>query len=207
MKAEPASLLRQLEELKASYGAGLAEVKLDLLSRLERRRLATADEVLRLHECLCFWRAYPDDERVLTQVERMLAAFSSRGDLRRRRSELADSGIAGTPTYYSFFWPTARWLVRHWPEQLAVNWSAFGEREELAQYLSLLVSYSETPALDMLVRSQALVKSSCTRPSTSGRGSRSSQRWRRRHCSRFITSWRCPSTSRAVRPMSPADRA
>jgi hypothetical protein len=150
VREKPSTLLNRLEKLKTIYGDGIAEAKLELMRRLERRRLTNADEVLRLHECLCFWRAYPDDARVLEQVEKMLAAFSSRSDLRRQRKELADSGIAGTPTYYSFFWPTARWLARHWPGQLSVDWSAFAARDRLAQYLPLLISYSETPALDML---------------------------------------------------------
>ena len=89
--------------------------KLELLRRLERRRLARAADLLRLHECLCFWRAYPDDAGLLAQVERMLEGFAGRSDLRRHRETLADSGVAGTPIHYSFFWPTALWLARHWP--------------------------------------------------------------------------------------------
>jgi len=148
-------LLNRLERLKHVFGDGAAVDKLELLRKLERRRLARAGDVLRLHECLCFWAAYPDDAWVLAQVERMLESFAARGDLRRHREALADSGIAGTPIHYSFFWPTARWLARHWPERLSIDWDAFEEQERLSRYLHLLVPYCESPALDMLDRSPA----------------------------------------------------
>jgi hypothetical protein len=150
MKNEPGSTLKKLETLKNSFGPDAAPAKLDLLKKLERRRLATAGEVLRLHELLCFWRAYPDDRAVLCQVEIMLERFAKRGDLRRHANDLADSGVAGAPIYYSFFWPTARWLARKWPSMLSIDWPEFKKKDGLMEFLHLLLPYSETPALDML---------------------------------------------------------
>jgi hypothetical protein len=150
MNDSSTSLLKRLEALKNSFGGDASSTKLHLLRQLERRRLKGAAEVLRLHELLCFWRAYPDDGAVLGQVERMLESFAERSDLRRHANTLADSGIAGTPTYYSFFWPTARWLVRHWPEKLSIDWPALENSQRILEFLHLLLPYSETPALDML---------------------------------------------------------
>jgi len=110
--------LRALERSKDQYGAGCAEAKLALLGRLERADLRSARAVRRLHEVLCFLRAYPDDARLLAQVERMLARFPRRPDLKRAREALADTGIAGTAIRYRFFWSTLRWLARRWPERL-----------------------------------------------------------------------------------------
>lgn len=155
MAESATSLLNRLERLKHVFGEGVAVRKLELLRKLERRRLPRAADLLRLHECLCFWRAYPDDAWVLAQVERMLEAFAGRSDLLRHSESLADSGVAGTPIHYSFFWPTALWLTRNWPERLSVDWEAFEEQERLSQYLHLLVPYCESPALDMLDRSPA----------------------------------------------------
>ena len=76
-------ILRHLERLKDTYGGDSAARKLELLQLLEHRRLARPREVFRLHEILCFLRAFPDDKGVLTQVERMLASFVDRADLRR----------------------------------------------------------------------------------------------------------------------------
>src|SRR3990172_2846173 len=95
--------LTALERCKDQYGAGSAEAKLALLVRLERADLRSARAVWRLHEVLCFLRAYPDDARLLAQVERMLARFSGRADLKRASAALSDTGIAGTAIRYRFF--------------------------------------------------------------------------------------------------------
>ena len=50
---------------------------------LERASLPGAAAVARLHEALCFLRAYPDSREVETRATRMLESFARRGDLRR----------------------------------------------------------------------------------------------------------------------------
>lgn len=142
------SRLRELVIRHADYGAGTAETKLALLAGLEQGELTRAPSVLRLHEVLCFLRAYPDSPQLLRQVERMLAAFHRRRDLRRHRSALADTGMAGTDIHYPFFWPTARWLTSRWKDRIEINWPAYEGQERLAGRLHLLVPYSETPGLD-----------------------------------------------------------
>ena len=107
------ALLRELEELHTRFDADSAERKLELLGALSSIRLTNAKQVQRLHEVLCFLRALPDDQTVLQQVETMLSEFAERTDLRRFRSTLADSGIAGTDVHFSFYSTTARWLTQH----------------------------------------------------------------------------------------------
>lgn len=123
--------LARLERSKADYGAGQAALKLALLARLDGARLRTARQVERLHEALCFLRAYPDDRRVLARAGRMLARFDRRSDLRRHREALANSGIAGTAIHYRFFWSTALWLARRWPDRLTLG----RDDEEAAAHL------------------------------------------------------------------------
>ena len=144
----PAATLRALERIAREYGAGLAAQKLPLLARLERVSLARAGDVLRLHDVLCFLRAYPDDRAVLDRVERMLAAFAQRADLRRQSQALGDSGVAGTAIHFRFFSPTAQWLARRWPERLTVDWKAFENDGDLGDLLPLLAHPSEQPGLD-----------------------------------------------------------
>ena len=144
------ALLQRLEAARGSFGGGAGVTKLQLLRQLERRRLRTAKAVVRLHETLCFLRAYPDDEAVLGQVERMLAAFARRGDLRRFRSVLTDTGIAGTPIHYRLFWPMARWVTRRWPEQLHLDWRENGRAEQVLEVLPLLMPYSEIAGFEEL---------------------------------------------------------
>src|SRR5512133_4400976 len=118
--------LRALERCKDQYGAGCAEAKLVLLGRLARADLRSARAVKRLHEVLCFLRAYPDEARLLALVERMLARFERRPDLARAREALADTGIAGTVIRYRFFWSPLYWLARRWPRQIRIERSEAG---------------------------------------------------------------------------------
>ena len=131
--------LGALEQARSGYGPGRAETKLALLRDLQRTRLGSARQVARLHEALGFLRAYPDDARVLRQVERMLASFTRRSDFRRHRAALADTGLAGTTTRYRFFWPTARWLARRWPGQLRLDREDGDAGEKIGAALPLLV--------------------------------------------------------------------
>lgn len=140
--------LNQLDRLARSYGDGFAERKLRLLRGLERRSLRRPDDVVRLHEVLCFLRAYPDDDAVHGQVVRMLEAFARRGDLGRHRAALADTGIAGTAIHFRFFPPTAFWLGRRWGDHLTIDWDSFEQHERLDELLPQLALFPETPGLD-----------------------------------------------------------
>jgi hypothetical protein len=142
--------LRGLERSKARYGIGCAETKLALLRRLDRDQLRSALAVSRLHEVLCFLRAYPDNARVLAEVERMLARFAGRADLRQARDALTDSGIAGTPIRYRFFWSTVRWLARRWPDRIEIDRSEGDVADKLTAVLPLLVTWAEAAALKQL---------------------------------------------------------
>ncbi len=141
--------LRQLKKLKNVYGGDAATRKLELLGKLTRP-LRTASEVCRLHEFLCFLHAYPDSGPVLKQVEQMLVRFARRADLRRHRRELADTGIAGTDIHESFFWPTALWLVKRFPDRLFIDWAEFTNKDKLEDLLAILQPYCESLAFDML---------------------------------------------------------
>ena len=130
--------LRRLEALHFDFGAGRGAQKLLLLRELERGRLGSRQGITRLHEMLCFMRAYPDDHAVLAQVVAMLNNFSKRADLRRHRAALDDSGIAGTQIRYRFYWPTARRLAARWPQQLCIDWDAHDEPDRIAAALPML---------------------------------------------------------------------
>ncbi len=143
-------LLARLEAVQARFGGGAAARKLALLRKLDQAHLPTARSVLRLHEALCFLRAYPDDESVLAQVERMLARFERRRDLRHHARELENSGIAGSAISCPFFTETASFLVRRFPARVSVDWDEFEEDERLERCLPLLLAWAETPALDEL---------------------------------------------------------
>ena len=143
-----AAALRELEKIRLEYGPGTARRKRALLPPLARGRLASGAEVERLHETLCFLEAYPDNAPLLSDVRRLLSRFSKRADLRSFRRKLADTGIAGTDTFYPFYYPTALWLARHWGDRLHVEWDDFEKAKALEDLLPLLALYAESPGLD-----------------------------------------------------------
>jgi hypothetical protein len=148
VQANAATILRKLERRKIEFSEDAARHKRDLLRALEKRRLPRAADVLRLHEVLCFLRAYPDNEELLALTDRMLTAFADRADLRKHRAALANSGIAGTATCHAFFPATALWLAKHWGRQLSIVWEDFEGRDRLSLLLPQLALYCETPGLD-----------------------------------------------------------
>lgn len=142
--------LKRLQAIHRDYEPGLAGEKRELLALVARARL-DAKALSSLHEVACFLRAFPDDRAVLADACAVLTAFGQRADLRRARRRLADTGMAGTSLHFPFHWVTARWLARHWPDQLHVDWPLLSprERERFENLLPLLVPYSEWPDLEL----------------------------------------------------------
>jgi hypothetical protein len=139
----PLSDLTQLERHKDRFDPVSAAIKLRLVRALARTRLATSAQVRRLHEVLCFVRAYPDNADLLAAVEAALARFDRRADLRSHRDELAYSGIAGTPLWFPFFYPTARWVARRWPQLLTLDRDDAVAGDSIAAALPALLTRSE----------------------------------------------------------------
>jgi hypothetical protein len=133
--------LEKLDKLKLEYGPGSAARKLAALKPLLSVRFPRPGQLLRLHEILVFLRAYPDDARILSRVERALAGFERRRDLALHRRALVDTGVAGTDIHYRFFWFTALWLVHRWPERLSLDWDDFEAGDRLESILGLLLPY------------------------------------------------------------------
>jgi hypothetical protein len=123
---------------------------LTLLAPLAESTPANPAQVRRLHEVLCFLRAYPDDGRVLRRCEAMLVGFGERPDLITHRDALCNSGIAGTSIRTSFYYSTAIWLSRRWPSFLHVDWEKFESHDRLLALLPLLM-----PAQDGLVMEES----------------------------------------------------
>jgi hypothetical protein len=141
------SLLTALERTRFDFGHAAGVTKLTLLGLCLRARLRSARDVARLHEMLCFMRAYPDDARVLAAVEDLLARFAQRADLRHHRAALADSGIAGTTIYFRFFHAQAQWLTQHWPAHLTLDRSDIEADTLIARALPVLLTSIEVEAL------------------------------------------------------------
>ncbi len=139
--------LQALMRVAREFGPDAAPRKLVLLKALSQAHMINADAVLRLHETLCFMRAYPDDAAVQAQVASMLRRFDKRADLKEHRDALVDSGIAGTAIHYRFFHGQAQWLAQHWPAQLRLDRDDAEPEDRLARALLPLLTPTETQAL------------------------------------------------------------
>jgi len=144
------SALQQLQRLQHARDSGSSGDKLRLLRALHQGSLRNPDEIIRLHDLLCFMRAYPDNEPVLKQVERMLGDFHSRKDLTRHQRALADTGIAGTTIHFRFYWQTALWLFERWPDALSIDWAEWENLPALDGLWFLLLPDPAAEALESL---------------------------------------------------------
>ncbi|MHC4990883.1 MAG: hypothetical protein ACYTGC_07870 [Planctomycetota bacterium] len=142
------NVVRDLDRRKTEFGPEAERRKLELLRAVQGRRLEHAADVVRLHEALCFVRAYPDSAKVLGLVEDLLAGFADRSDVRRYREDLRDSGIAGTQTCFRFFPGPALWLAKRCGEGLAIDWEEVEHLAKLEELLEQIALYAETPGLD-----------------------------------------------------------
>ena len=143
--------LERLESLRETFGAPAAREKLELLAELEHNSLGRAADVERLHEALCFSRAWPDNPKLLTTVNRMLKNFSARADLNRFARALENTGIAGTDIRFPFYRATAKWLAERCGESLQIDWQQFENVDRLASMLESMALFSERGALQQYV--------------------------------------------------------
>ncbi len=146
----PILALKQLESLRCEFDSVSAQKKKAHLEVLKTAQLRSPEQVTRLHELLCFMQAWPDDEAILSLVDKMLSRFQKRRDLIRHADKLINTGIAGTRIIFRFYADTALWLADHWPDHLHIDWDEFENAEKLEDYLSLLVSYSEAAGIDTI---------------------------------------------------------
>ena len=150
--------VKRLGRLLRRYGPGASSEKLELLEYLEHAVLPTPGGVRDLHEAACFLRAYPDSRQVLACVERILAGFADRTDLRRHKAALASTGMAGTDMHFAYYWFTACELARRWPELLSIEWADFDDTDALAGLLPLLALEHEALALEVDFTIEELVE-------------------------------------------------
>lgn len=146
-------LLAQLEEWKRRFGAPPAELVRNLRA-LRHCEFDTAESLIRFHESLLFFRAYPPSALVLNQVEKILKPFENRlselGDTDADLSPLDDpevSGIAGTSVTSNFSYDLVRWLMAKHPAQVSIDWDWFEDEERFGATMHRFLSLLEEDAM------------------------------------------------------------
>jgi hypothetical protein len=147
------SLLAELDDLKRRFGSspGQLEQKLHALDGCE---IDDPDELIRCHEALLFFRAYPPNTAVLNQVEKILKTFEQRvSKLRAADADLSPldepeiSGIAGTSVTSNFSYDLVSWLVRKYPTQVSIDWDWFEEEERFGATVRRFLPLLEDDAM------------------------------------------------------------
>jgi hypothetical protein len=133
------NLLDLLDETKRRFDRTGRARSLKLLTELERRRFKDAASLIRFHEILLFMRAYPQGARVLRRVEKILSSFAGRVQALRDAGadttelEMGEvSGISGTLVEDTYSYQLTRWLTRHYPSAVSINWELHEDEYRLA---------------------------------------------------------------------------
>lgn len=147
-------LLDRLEESKRRFGARPRIRTQRLLALLGQRRFTDAQSLIRFHEILLFLRAYPQTPNILRQVENALSSFERRVELLRSAGadlspleEVEVSGIAGTSLTAVFSYHIVRWMVRHHPAKVAIDWEGYTNEARLGATLPRFLPLLEEDAL------------------------------------------------------------
>jgi hypothetical protein len=123
--------LDHLEALKRQFGSKEHAILTRIL-RPRRARFPHAAALIRFHEALLFFRAYPPNPEVLRLTDELLGAVPKKIEqLRRAGSDLLAfeepdvSGIAGTAFSALFTYDIARWLADHHPKAVEIDWEGY----------------------------------------------------------------------------------
>jgi hypothetical protein len=124
--------LGRLEASKRAFGTGEHASLPRLLRHLGRARFPDAASLIRFHEALLFYRAYPPNREVARLADILLASIPFKiAQLRRAGVDVTPleepdvSGIAGTAFSALFTYDITRWLAEHHPKKVEIDWDGY----------------------------------------------------------------------------------
>jgi hypothetical protein len=124
--------LDRLEASKRAFGTGEHASLPRLLRQLGRARFADAASLIRFHEALLFYRAYPPNPEVLQVADELLQLIPTKiAQLRLAGVDVTPfeepdvSGIAGTALSALFTYDITRWLAEHHPREVEIDWDGY----------------------------------------------------------------------------------
>jgi hypothetical protein len=123
------TLLDRVEASKRAFGTDEHVALPGWLRQLGRARFPDAASMIRFHEALLFFRAYPPNAEVLRTADEMLQLVPEKiAQLRRAGVDLIPfeepdvSGIAGTGFSALFTFDMTRWLGGYHPKAVEIDW-------------------------------------------------------------------------------------
>lgn len=125
-------LLKLLEAAKGRFGTGAVASLEKLLAQLARKKFRDPASLIRFHEALLFFRAFPAGASLIPKLDDLLDTFHERVDaLRRFGADLSvfddfdTAGIAGTVMQDALSFDAVRWLARRIPRQIEIAWDDY----------------------------------------------------------------------------------
>lgn len=145
-------LLRALEEARA--GRASQEGVEAVLAAFAAARFRDAPRLIRFHDVLLYFCAYPRRPAVLRRARRLLESVAERVQrLTASKADLsplddpANSGIAGTSLTTTFSFELLQWLHGRCPGRLRIAWELHEESERLASTLPRFLPLLEEESL------------------------------------------------------------
>jgi hypothetical protein len=131
-----AALLPRLEHARTQIGQIEEQGIVRLLSAAGQAAFGKdAASLIRFHDLLLFFRAFPPGHATLRLVDALLARFETRVKAVLAAGADPDlfapeevTGIAGTVVEATFSYPMVCWLVEHHPKSISIQWDDY-ERE------------------------------------------------------------------------------
>src|SRR5258708_18124202 len=127
-------LLQELEQHRYRFGRAESARTAQIMNELAARKFTDSASLVRFHEALMFVRAFPPSPRVMYKAEGLLNSFGKRVDHLRQTGVDMDeldpleiSGLAGTKMQDTLSFDAARWLVRHIPGRVQIDWDNYQE--------------------------------------------------------------------------------
>jgi hypothetical protein len=122
-------LLIELESAKNRFDSGHATVIAKLLAQLSKLQFTDPHQLIRLHECLLFLRAFPHAASQIHRIESLLDTFYRRveelvalGADMSLFDDFDTAGIAGTTMQDTLSFDVAHWLTRRTPGNVEIAW-------------------------------------------------------------------------------------
>ena len=136
MPNKTGALLQKLEQVRHQIGFIQEEEFLRLLKAASRHKLGKdAESLIRFHDLLLFFRAFPPGPRVLRLADQLLRSIEKQVKAVLAAGADPDTfapeevvGIAGTVVEATFSYPMVCWLTRRYPKAISINWEGY-ERE------------------------------------------------------------------------------
>ena len=125
-------LLNLLEAAKSRFGSGAVASLEKALAQLAQKKFGDPAALIRFHEALLFFRAFPPGPSLIPKLEKLLQTFHERVDHIRRLAanmsafdDFDTSGIAGTVMQDALSFDAVCWLACRIPRQIEIAWDDY----------------------------------------------------------------------------------